>query len=267
MKVYVENGPRFLKEAPPGIDSMPDEVDFGFCECPVCGRGFSVAPRYPFFKPHIDGSSKLRSLWRSRNKWRRPKCPEVFWQWYDDFRSQMAEERPDIHFIPPGTSFGRLRLNVEHPLHLARSIGHSLIARADIADALVNRGIRLRVYPTIDGPRKGASGTDMDLELFSQEQPYRKSGHVFFELFAPAAAHLVLPDGVTLCERCQRCENTLLYHGTEPRPVIGQSVPADLDLFVSYERPGILMATERFVEATANLETDPWVKWKEIEVV
>ncbi len=107
----------------------------------------------------------------------------------------------------------------------------------------------------------------MDLELFDQEKSYRSSGHTYVELFAPAASHLELPSDVSFCDRCLRCENNIFGDWEPPRPVLRKSIPNDLDLFVSYERPGVLMATERFVEATANLETDPWVKWKEVEVV
>jgi hypothetical protein len=178
----------------------------------------------------------------------------------------MAVERPDIHFIPPGTSFGRLRLNVEHPLPLAHGNGTCLIARSDVVEGLKRRGIQFKAYPTLEGPRRRRGSSDIDLELFSQDQTYQKSGYSFYELFAPAAARLVLPNGMSFCDRCQRCENSYAGDWDPPRPVLCSSIPADLDLFVTFERPGMLLATDRFVEATANLESCPFVKWKEVEV-
>lgn len=266
MKIYAENGPRVLHKGSPGIDSIPEEVYMGFCECPVCGRCFAVAPRYPFFNPHVDGSKDLKSLWRRRNAYRQTKRTEDFWQWYDEFRRRMAEERPDIHYIPPGTSFGPLRLNVEHPLQLAHGNGTCLIARSDVVEGLKSRGIQLKAYPTLEGPRRRRGRSEVDLELFSQDQTYQKSGYSFYELFAPAAARLVLPNGMTFCDRCQRCENSYAGNWDPPRPVLRSSIPVDLDLFVSFERPGMLLATERFVEATADFESDPYVMWRELEV-
>ena len=51
------------------------------------------------------------------------------------------------------------------------------------------------------------------------------------------------------------------------RSVLRYCLPTDPDFFVSFEHPGTLPATERFVEATAHFGTRPYVKWRELGIV
>lgn len=246
------------------IDAVAVSVHVPLADCPVCERGWGSSVRYPFFRPDKDGSSQLRKLWRRRNDHDViPRDPAKFWLWLAEFRQAMTQECPRATLINPSADFGPLRLVVNREVDLAKvGCGVQLVARASIVEHLKGQGLQLQPCLTLVRPPKNRS-SDEYLENYDSGRTIKAPAEPYLELFAAPAARKADSFPGQACPKCLRFQKD--WDWSEPLPITASSVPQDADLFRVWERPGAILATERFVQAVAGLNT--WeIEWQPVEL-
>lgn len=203
-----------------------DEHKWGLpgVKCSMCGATWgNVGLAYP----SIDLSA-LSNEKRYRNVWPVP-LEEL-----EELRRPIRQLVGDEIYLPPGTDFGSLVGSAKGNFgDFAWVNSWTLLIRREVLQALKSSGVSMPI------------GVPAQLRFAKRNQPE------FLELQIEPYAMLVFPPSTPQpCPACDRLGISL------PEQIIVEepSIPTDVDLFRARNFTTIILATERFMEATQSLK-------------